>query len=371
MATCRNCGLELFSAQRFCRACGAPTEELSDEQVPTRMMPPQPDAWGSRGGASTAPTSRPDTMPVYDPSVGYQPSVPPPYPSTVPPYAPPKKRSPLGWIVAALAMGLFVLVVVAVMFIARAGRIRRDIPQGGRQRVEQPQQGEIELTDANADTADTSGGGITLTKSFPFDGEGKFSVNNVNGNISIQTWDQPKADVRVIKQSSDRSAQVFFTNTNGTLAFRTGGGGRDTRFEITLPREVGRVTLKSVNGSIKMDGVTGQIFADTVNGQIELTNVAGVSKVQTVNGRIKALLDEASDGPMEFSTQNGGIELTLKSDFEADLEASTEHGGINIDEQFGIPVQKELSRQSARGQIGGGGQLLKLRTNNGPIKLSK
>ncbi len=330
-----------------------------------------PDQWGARSGASTGPTSRPDTMPVYDPSVGYQPSVPPPYPSTMPPYIPPRRRSPVGWILGFLGMGVFILLVVAVMFIARAGRNR--IVDGGRsqqQRGEQAQQGETELNETNADLVESTGTGTTtLTKSFPFDSEGKFSLNNVNGNIAVQTWDQPKAQVKVIKPSSDRGGQVFFSNTRGVLNVRS--GGKDVRYEITLPREVARVTLKSVNGSLKVDGLTGQIFADTVNGQIELNDVTGVAKIQTVNGKIKASLEEASDAPMEFVTQNGGIELTLKSDFEADLEASSEHGGINIDDQFGIQVQKELVRQTARGQIGGGGQPLKLRTVNGPIRLSK
>ena len=88
------------------------------------MMPPQPEGWGARSGASTAPTSRPETSPVYDPSVGYQPIVPPTYPATIPPYAPPRKRSPVGWILAFIGMGLFVLVVVAVMLMARFGRAR-------------------------------------------------------------------------------------------------------------------------------------------------------------------------------------------------------------------------------------------------------
>ena len=37
---CKNCGLELFVGQRFCRSCGASTEEFSSERVPTQMMPP-------------------------------------------------------------------------------------------------------------------------------------------------------------------------------------------------------------------------------------------------------------------------------------------------------------------------------------------
>jgi len=370
MATCRNCGLELFSAQRFCRACGAPTEELSDEQVPTQMMPPLPDEWGARSGASTAPTSRPDTMPVYDPSVGYQPSVPPQYPSTMPPYTPPRRRSPLGWILGFLGMGVFILLVVAVMFIARAGRSR--IGGDGRRQqpqVQVPQAGETELNEGNADSTDVNGSTTTLAKSFPFESEGKFSLKSVNGNISIATWDQPKAEVRVIKQGSDRGGQVFISNSNGTLAVRSTGGGRDVRFEITLPRELARLTLGSQNGSIKMDGVTAQIIVETTNGQIELTDVTGVSKVQTTNGKIKALLDGASEGPMEFSATNGTIEVSFKSDFEADLDASTERGSISIDDKFGIKVQKDFTRQSASGQIGGGGEPLRIKTVNGSIKV--
>ncbi len=102
---CRNCGLELFEAQRFCRSCGAPTEQFSEEQVPTRMMHPPPDAWGARSAASTAPTSRAETSPVYDSSGGQQPTVLPLYPQTIPPYTPPRKRSPVGWILAFIEWG--------------------------------------------------------------------------------------------------------------------------------------------------------------------------------------------------------------------------------------------------------------------------
>src|SRR6476660_9631885 len=148
MANCKNCGLELFTAQRFCRSCGAPTEQLSEEQVPTRMMPPQPEGWGARSGASTAPTSRPETSPVYDPSAGYQPTVPPMYPSVVPPYAPPRRRSPVGWILAFIGMGLFVLVVIAVMMVARFGG-RRNSDAGGAQTTQTLRQGEKPFDENN------------------------------------------------------------------------------------------------------------------------------------------------------------------------------------------------------------------------------
>ena len=131
---------------------------------------------------------------------------------------------------------------------------------------------------------------------------------------------------------------------------------------------MGRVEFQSTNGSVKLTDVNGEISVETANGAIELNDVVGASRVQTTNGKIVATLSEASDGPMEFSVANGRIDLTLKSDFDADLEASTVHGSINIDDQFGIPVEKGVVGARARGKIGSGGPTLKLASVNGSIK---
>jgi hypothetical protein len=361
----------LFTAQRFCRSCGAPTEQLSEEQVPTRMMPPQPEAWGARSAASTAPTSRPETSPVYDPSVGYQPSVPPGYPSVIPPYTPPRKRSPVGWILAFIGMGLFVLVVIAVMMMARFGR-RAINDTGGVPTTQGARQGERLFDESSADTTVIVGSDTTFTKTFALGDSAKVSIKNVNGNITVSAWDQPNAQVNVIKRGgSDRSAQVFFTNSGGNLSIRTAQtrGNQDVRFEVKLPRELGRVELSSVNGVIRLSDVMAEILVDGTNGAIELANIVGASKIHTVNGSIKAALLGASDRSMEFESTNGSIDLTVPTGFEADLEASTVHGGINIDETFGVQVDKGIVGQKAKGEIGQGGERLKLATTNGNIRL--
>jgi hypothetical protein len=230
--------------------------------------------------------------------------------------------------------------------------------------------------ESSADQVSTSGSDTTLIKTFALVPGSKFSIKNINGSISVEAWDQPGAEVKVVKRGPDRGAQVFFTNGANNLSLRTGvpGGStnsQDVRYEVKLPREMGRIELKSVNGSTKLSYVNAQIFVESTNGSIELDNFVGVSKVQNSNGKINAVLAGASNGPMEFSSVNSNIDVTVKSDFDAALEASTVYGSLNIDNQFGILVQKEIPGQHARGQLGAGGQPLKLTAVNGSVHLSR
>lgn len=359
------------------------------------MMPPQPEGWDARSAANTAPTSAQNTSPVYAPSAGYQPGASTMAPQMVPPYVPPRSRSRLGLVLAFLGIGLFVVVVLGVMMIAR---ISHNIPASPSSMPPPPLLAdENVLNEATADKVDSTGNEITLTKSFKLGDNAKFTVKNLNGNITVVAWDQPKAEVKVIKRGSDRGAEVRFIgpsglsalsatergsdrgaevrfiNKEGNLSLRTvpTRGNQDVRYEVKLPREIARIEVSSTNGSIKISDVAAEILAESANGNIDLIDVAGVSRVQTSNGRITAVLDEASDDPMEITAVNGRIDVTLKSDFNATLDASSIHGDIDIDDKLGIPAVKELVGRHARGQIGSGGPLLKITTVNGKIKLSQ
>lgn len=337
------------------------------------MMPPQPSDWGARGAANTAPANSQNTSPVYAPG-GYQPSVPPMYPQTIPPYTPPQKRSPVGWILAFIGMGLFVAVVVAVMVIARVGR--RTL--GGMSSPPTPPAAPMvdeNAMDSSADQVTVSGNDTTMIKTIPLVPGSKFSIKNISGSITIETWDQPKAEVIVIKRGTDNGGRVYFKNSANSLSLRTvvsnGNNQKDFRYQVKLPKSMGRIDLESANGNVKLTNVNGQIFVDIANGNVELNDVVGVSKIQSANGRITGTLAQESTGPMEFSIANGRIDLTLKSGFNADLEASTVHGNIDIADEFGIQPQRAVVGSHATGKIGLGGQPLKITSVNGSIKLSQ
>jgi DUF4097 and DUF4098 domain-containing protein YvlB len=278
----------------------------------------------------------------------------------------------LGWILAFIGMGLFVLVVIAVMMMARFGRGRGNDFGGAPTTQTAARPGERPFDENNAETVTNLGNDTILSRTFALGDGSKLSLKNVNGNITVIGSDEPKAEVKVIKRGADRGTQVFFTESGGNLSVRTAQtrGNQDIRFEVRLPRKLARVELSSTNGAIKISDVTAEILVDGTNGAIELANVIGASKIRTTNGSIKAALLEPSDRSMEFESTNGSIELTVAPGFEADLEASTVHGSINIDETFGVQVEKGIVGQKAKGEIGQGGERLKLATTNGNIKLT-
>lgn len=296
---------------------------------------------------------------------------PPMHPQMIPPYAPPHSRSRLGWVLAFIGMGLFVMVVVAVMMIARFGhRIRENVIERAGPVLLQP--GETALSDA-ADEVVPVGNEISFKKTFALDKGAAFSLKNINGSITISTWDQPKAEVKAFQKGSDRNAPVVFTSGSRNVSIRTAErrGNQDIRYEIKLPREMGRVEISSMNGSVKIADLSGQIIVEGMNGSVDLIGVRGLSRVKTLNGRIRSVLNEASNAPMSFESVSGSIDIALKPDFNATLDAGAVTGSIKIDDQFGITVEKQFIGQQARGQIGTGGQPLKVNTVNGSIKLSK
>jgi Putative adhesin len=386
---CKTCGSELFAGQRFCRACGNPTDTLDAGEAPTqqfvegvappgeattRHMPPPPDDWSARGGAHTAPQSRPNTNPVSRPPDAYQPpqayQAPPtsyqlpPQPLTwqppqYPPQPPPAPtRSGSSWaIVLAIILALMLGAIIGGRAIYRRVRdnIRANIQQASQQSAP------VSSTDK---------------KVFALNAGATVTIKTVNGSIKITGWDEPRAEVQIIKKNSSDSPPVTIRSDEKSLYVEAppDGRGGQVSFEVKLPRDLGAVTLNSINGGITLKEVDGQISVETVNGGINFDDVSGVERARTVNGGIEAVLSQPpKDHPMTFETANGGIKLTIDDGFNATLDAATVHGRIDVDEEFdGIKTEKKVPfGATASGNLGTGGPALKVTTTNGSIKINK
>ncbi|HET9531065.1 MAG TPA: DUF4097 family beta strand repeat-containing protein, partial [Blastocatellia bacterium] len=363
MATqCENCGKELFAGQRFCRYCGKPSGQFQEEHIPTQMMNPETDPRASRRQADTAPHQGSRTAPVYTPPQQgyYQPSVGgPPMPQT-PAYSPPKPRSAWGWIVALVAIGLFGAMFLGFLLIGRS------ISNRARTRDNPPVTAVAEAGEKRLDEegASVSSRETVITRTFQMTAASRFSINNPNGEVSIEGWDQPQAEVRVIKRGGSRTdrrnTEVYFSESDGLLKFRTApprGRSVEVRYEIKLPRTlklvtletasgsitiadlksalsintasgdiqlndiIGDITLNTASGDVALSEAQGKIAINTASGSIELNDITGAVRSNAASGNIKVVFESVTPGePLEFSTANGDVEIEFRSPINADLE---------------------------------------------------
>jgi hypothetical protein len=217
------------------------------------------------------------------------------------------------------------------------------------------------------------------------------SVENTNGRIKIDSWDQPRVRVvarkRVEGSRSDaaeklRKLKIEIASDRGGVTVRTHEPDRRDHFsgfldwifgdhessqvdyDITVPRTM-NLDIDNTNGGILVTGVNGELQLNTTNGKIETVRCAGALDAGTTNGGITAEMVRVSRD-IRIDTTNGRIDLTVPSTFAADIDASTTNGSINSE----LPVTTmRHSRNSLRGTINGGGNRVRLSTTNGGITI--
>ncbi len=233
-------------------------------------------------------------------------------------------------------------------------------------------------------------------KTIPLDREGIFRLINVNGPVTIETWDRDEVDIRAekavrgrhenldkIKIEIESGSHVIKVNT---VFPKIRGFRGKVSYEIKVPKNIKLEKIRTVNGDINIQGPLTDVRVATTNGDVSITDVSGHLVFSTTNGKVSAEdvhgeisarstngniyleIDSVSD-EITASTTNGGITLTIDSkNIDADIEARTTNGRIFID--FPVTIQSgQISRRRLDGRIGDGGPLISLKTTNGPIKI--
>lgn len=217
--------------------------------------------------------------------------------------------------------------------------------------------------------------------------DGTVSVENVNGSITIKAWDQRSVKIEARKEGktkravadtkievdagSDRvSVQTKLPKYSRGWFRGSSNEGAKVSYTVYVPASARLKTIRSVNGSIKIEGVHGGVEARTVNGGITATDVDGRLNLSTVNGSIEcAAAARFAAAPMEFSTVNGGIELSLPASVDLSLKAGTVNGSIKS--ELDLSNAEYRGRRSLRADLGQGGEALELETVNGSIRILK
>lgn len=216
----------------------------------------------------------------------------------------------------------------------------------------------------------------TIEKAFKLDKNGEFSIKNINGKISIQTHDKDEALVKATKTAKKKedlaNVKVKFDHSGNTLAVTTkrekSRSNVKVSYEVWLPKNLKKSTIKTVNGAVDIDGTFKRVNSSTVNGKLHLQGSIGDAEFETVNGSIGVYCKTKLAGDIEAQTVNGSVKMEFpkKSDFK--FEADTLNGGISSDFSE-ISIKKGFIGKSAKGVIGDGKYNVSVETVNGSIKI--
>lgn len=174
----------------------------------------------------------------------------------------------------------------------------------------------------------------------------------------------------------DMTSAARIHTSNGAIRVENVSGGVDAETSngaIELDSVTGKLNLKTSNGRIRGEELVGQCDAGTSNGPVKLQfkdATGGPSHIHSSNGSVDVTMSKSPKDGLHIETSNGSITLELPADTSARLDAHTSRSSVSSD--FGVvDTSSDNEKHHLEGNIGPGGPLIELTTNNGGIHVKK
>jgi TonB family protein len=254
----------------------------------------------------------------------------------------------------------------------RTGRIGyigfRNAAQGHQVAKLSTEGGHIQVQDVSGNVDAFTAGGHIVAGNISGDallrsGGGHIRAGQISGRAQLET----------------DGGNITLKQAGSFISVRTGGG------QIDFGEVRGSVRAQTGGGGIRIITVSGPMEVESNGGSICLTRVAGAVQAATAGGTIQAWInpDAASSGgkvslpgASQLSSGAGDIIVFLPRNLAANIDALVENGGlsrIDADPALLLNIQPTGNRGSgavrATGTLNGGGEVLKLRTTVGKIRL--
>jgi DUF4097 and DUF4098 domain-containing protein YvlB len=167
-------------------------------------------------------------------------------------------------------------------------------------------------------------------------------------------------DGNVTAKSGDGAIKI--EGVHGRLDLHTGDGsihGRDLD---------GQMKFSTGDGSVTLDAANGDLDVDTGDGSVSVSGKLGVVTLHTGDGSITFRAERGTTMTDDWSmtTGDGSVALYLPRDFAGELDAHSSDGSIRneLTAEGG-----QASEHALRARLGSGGKTLRIRTNDGSIRL--
>jgi putative adhesin len=195
----------------------------------------------------------------------------------------------------------------------------------------------------------SSGGGIRVS-----DLQGNARVRSSGGGLRI-------ADIVGDLDAGSSGGGVEVKQVRGNVRVSSSGGGVDV-IEVT-----GDVAAESSGGGVDVAEVSGNVDASSSGGGVHVNGVGGRVTADSSGGSVSAVLTEGNAAGGSLSSSGGGVSVTLGRDARLSIDAYSSGGSVKCD----LPVRTsgKQTRTTLRGDLNGGGSVLKLRSSGGGIHI--
>ncbi len=181
-------------------------------------------------------------------------------------------------------------------------------------------------------------------------------VHTSNGAIRIE-------GVRGDMELKTSNGAIRIKSVRGDMKLKTSNG------KIEAKHVNGDLTVKTSSGSIRVSDIHGLVKAENSNGSIEITEALGIRGAKTSNGSIEAEIATVDDSDALIKTSNGSITLYVSPDVKASFDMKTSNGKIKLHDDLEWTLGGGASKRKIKGELGGGGPEITVKTSNGNIDL--
>jgi DUF4097 and DUF4098 domain-containing protein YvlB len=237
-------------------------------------------------------------------------------------------------------------------------------------------------------SAAQAGSPVTATRTDRFSAPGPVRalvLSTISGQVRVTAGATFAASVEVVAHGTDKAAaeaalaraRINFAFDGGKVSLRTelsaGDHRRDdveTNYTITTPAGTA-VSAHTVDGTVKLEGLSGPLSVDTVNGAVDIAGTSPELRIRTVNGKVQAHLATPPAGA-RISAETVSGEATLWFPAGAPLRLSAQTLSGQLLSTFAFPPSnvgggRFMVERRYEGELGSGGASVRLRSVSGRL----
>ena len=196
----------------------------------------------------------------------------------------------------------------------------------------------------------TSGGSIDATRL-----SGRLAVRTSGGSLRAEQIDGAV-------EGTTSGGSIRMRDVSGDTIARTSGGS------IDIAGVRGSLVATTSGGGINIDTVSGELRASTSGGGVEVRGAGGRVEAHTSGGPVTVRFAAGNKSGGELTTSGGGVRTEVDPAVALTIDASSSGGNVQAD--LPVTVQGTTRNSSLRGDINGGGALLRLRSSGGGVRIS-